>query len=180
MTSSDAGLENETCDGPIAFRCLRDDDLPVMHRWLNDPAIVKWWEGADVSWPAVVRRYGADHPTLFEHWIALLENEPIGWAQCYCAMDVAEGEALHWSAHLELPRTAGIDYLAITKLDVLRGRQYRDQVVHLEDEADVTGPPLGELGPRHVGNLITVDGHLPGGGHIETAEQVEQGGLPRA
>jgi len=95
----------------MTFRQLRHDDLSLMHRWLNDPAVVKWWEGVDVSWPAVVRRYGSGHSAAIEHWIALLEGEPFGWAQCYCAADVADEEAYHWRAHLELRETAGIDYL---------------------------------------------------------------------
>lgn len=95
----------------FTFRRLRDDDLPRMHRWLNDPAVVRWWEGADVSWPAVVSRYGPDHPAFLEHWVAVLEGNPLGWIQCYCAADVAEGEAYYWKDHLDLRRTAGIDYL---------------------------------------------------------------------
>jgi aminoglycoside 6'-N-acetyltransferase len=95
----------------ITFRPLGDDDLPLMHRWLNDPAVVRWWEGADVSWPAVVGRYGSGRATMIEHWIALRHGDPFGWAQCYCAADVAEGEAYHWRSHLELRETAGIDYL---------------------------------------------------------------------
>lgn len=95
----------------ITFRPLRDDDLPTLHRWLNDPAVVRWWEGADVSWPAVVERYGSARDTSIEHWVALREETPIGWAQCYCAADVADGEAYYWREHLELRETAGIDYL---------------------------------------------------------------------
>jgi len=34
------------------------------------------------------------------------------------------------------------------QLDVLVGRQHRQQVVELEDEADVAGPPFGQLRPR--------------------------------
>lgn len=30
----------------ITFRPL-NDDLPVLHGWLNDPAVVQWWEGDD-------------------------------------------------------------------------------------------------------------------------------------
>jgi len=95
----------------ITFRPLRDDDLSLMHRWLNDPDVVQWWEGVDVSWPAVVGRYGSGRSGPIEHWVALLEGDPCGWAQCYCAADVAEEEAYHWHVHLELRKTGGIDYL---------------------------------------------------------------------
>jgi RimJ/RimL family protein N-acetyltransferase len=108
----DARAERGDLRNPdITFRPLRDDDLPLMHRWLNDPAVVQWWEGADVSWPAVVSRYGPGHSAVVEHWIALLAGDPLGWMQCYCAADVAKREAYYWRGHLELRETAGIDYL---------------------------------------------------------------------
>jgi len=46
----------------LTFRRLADDDLPVLHRWLNEPGLVRWWEGDDVSWQAVVRDYGSANP----------------------------------------------------------------------------------------------------------------------
>ena len=95
----------------MAFRKLQNEDLPLMHRWLNDPAVVEWWEGDDVSWPAVVSQYGSNHSSPVEHWIALSEGNPLGWIQCYCATEVAEEEAFHWKQYLELRETAGIDYL---------------------------------------------------------------------
>lgn len=95
----------------FGFRRLRDDDLPFLHRWLNDPAVVRWWEGTDVSWPAVERRYGSGNTSGVEQWIALVDDEPIGWLQCYSAADVADREAYYWREHLDLDRTAGIDYL---------------------------------------------------------------------
>ena len=95
----------------VTFRPLDDADLPTMHRWLNDPAVVAWWEGDDVSWPAVVRDYGSDHDEPVEHWLALLNGDPLGWIQWYRASDFAEEEAYHWGKHIELATTAGIDYL---------------------------------------------------------------------
>ena len=95
----------------LTFRRLSDDDLPMLHRWLNDPAVVRWWEGEDVSWEAVERAYGADdEPT--EHWIALLDGRPLGWIQCYAWADDADGDETkaHWAVGVD--RTAGgIDYL---------------------------------------------------------------------
>ena len=94
----------------LRFRPLRKDDLPRMHRWLNDPAVVRWWEGADVSWPAVVRRYQPERWGRVEHWIALDAEQPFGWLQCYCAADMIDGETYYWQDHVELGETAGIDY----------------------------------------------------------------------
>lgn len=95
----------------VAFRPLQEDDLPTMHRWLNDPAVFEWWEGDDVSWPAVVSDYGPGHGDPVEHWVAVLEGEPVGWIQCYAAPDLLEEETWYWRDHLDLEVTAGIDYL---------------------------------------------------------------------
>ena len=95
----------------ITFRPLADDDLPLLHRWLNDPAVVEWWEGEDVSWPAVVEGYGSGNAEPVEHWLALLDGEPLGWLQCYTASYEDDDEAYYWKDHLDLDTTAGIDYL---------------------------------------------------------------------
>ncbi|MGB3543861.1 GNAT family N-acetyltransferase [Rubrivirga sp.] len=101
-----------TMDTPaITFRPLLEDDLPTMHLWLNDPAVVEWWEGDDVTWPAVVSDYGPGHGDPVEHWIADLEGEPMGWIQCYTAADLLEEETWYWRDHLDVESTAGIDYL---------------------------------------------------------------------
>ena len=96
---------------PITFRPLADADLPTLHRWLNDPAVVEWWEGDDVSWPAVVRDYGSGHGDPVEHWLALLDGALLGWIQWYRASDAAAEEAFYWGEHVDLETTAGIDYL---------------------------------------------------------------------
>ena len=101
----------ERRDLDITFRPLDDGDLRRMHRWLNDPEVIEWWEGEDVSWSAVVSDYGSDHGDPVEHWLALLNGEPLGWIQCYGAADMVEEETIYWADHLELSTTAGIDYL---------------------------------------------------------------------
>lgn len=96
----------------IGFRRLSDADLELLHGWLNDPEVVRWWEGDDVSWDAVVRNYGSTSSDPTEHWIATLDRRPVGWIQCYATADYAnEDEVRHWWA-LGVDRTAaGIDYL---------------------------------------------------------------------
>lgn len=99
-------------DGPaITFRPLTSTDLPLLHRWLNDPAVVAWWEGEDVSWPAVERDYAPGAEPEVEHWMALLDGEPLGWIQCYPATAEADDETYYWTPHVPLETTAGIDYL---------------------------------------------------------------------
>ena len=95
----------------MAFRPLTDDDLPLLHGWLNDPGVVRWWEGDDVSWDGVVRTYGADRPPDgVEHWLALVDDRPVGWIQCYAAAESPE-EAEAWFIRGVDPTAAGIDYL---------------------------------------------------------------------
>lgn len=112
----------------ISFRPLQDDDLPLLHRWLNHPAVVRWWEGVDVSWPGVVRRYGSGGIPGVEHWLASNDDDVLGWAQCYCAADVAEEEAYYWHSHLDLHKTAGIDYLV--GAPTLRNRGIGSAMIH--------------------------------------------------
>ncbi len=94
----------------VTFRRLADVDLPMLHRWLNEPGVVQWWEGDDVSWEAVVRDYGSTSGDSTEHWIATLDGTDIGWIQCYPAADEPE-ETEPWFA-LGIDRAAAvIDYL---------------------------------------------------------------------
>lgn len=94
----------------VRFRRLTDDDLPLLHGWLNEPGVVRWWEGDDVSWDGVVRDYGSANADPVEHWIATADGRDLGWIQCYAAADFPE-EHEPWFA-LGVPRTtAGIDYL---------------------------------------------------------------------
>ena len=96
----------------VTFRRLTDDDLPLLHGWLNEPGVVRWWEGEDVSWEAVVREYGSASVEPTEYWIAVVDGRDVGWIQCYAAADYAdEDEVKQWWA-LGVDRTAGgIDYL---------------------------------------------------------------------
>ena len=96
----------------IDLRPLEHADLALLHTWLNDPEVVRWWEGNDVSWEAVVRDYGPGSDERTEHWLALVEGDPVGWIQCYAIADYAEeGEVRHWRALGIEPTAAGIDYL---------------------------------------------------------------------
>lgn len=94
----------------FTFRALEEADLPTLHRWLNDPEVVRWWEGDDVSWPSVVADYGPNSEAHIEHYIATRGADDVGWIQCYpVAEEPAEAEP--WRS-LGLDEGAvGIDYL---------------------------------------------------------------------
>lgn len=96
----------------VRFRRLVDDDLPLLHRWLNEPGVVRWWEGDDVSWAGVVRDYGSGNPDPVEHWLALVDGTPVGWLQCYASSAFEdEDEVRHWRSLGVESTAAGIDYL---------------------------------------------------------------------
>jgi len=94
----------------FTFRRLTDDDLPTMHRWLNEPGIVQWWEGDDVSWDGIVADYGSGRePDGVEHWIAECDGADVGWISCYAASDWPDQMA-QWRAVGGVDTAAGIDY----------------------------------------------------------------------
>ncbi|HEV2070544.1 MAG TPA: GNAT family N-acetyltransferase [Acidimicrobiales bacterium] len=103
----------------VSLRRLVDDDLPLLHRWLNEPGVVRWWEGDDVSWEAVVRDYGSSSDST-ERWIASVDGRDVAWIQCYATVDSPEEAAEWWP--LGVDRTAaGIDYLLGDPSDRGRG-----------------------------------------------------------
>ena len=120
----------------VTFRRLSDDDLPLLHGWLNEPGVVRWWEGDDVSWDAVVRDYGSGSTDPVEHWIATVDGRDVGWIQCYAAADDPEDDEVRAWWALGVDRTAaGIDYLIGDPTDRGRGvgaaiiRAFVDEVV---------------------------------------------------
>ena len=66
------------------------------------------------------------------------------------------------------------------ELDVLDDRVLLDQVVRLEDEADVAAPDLGQLVVAELGDVAVAEDVLAAGGSVEAAEQVEHRALARA
>ena len=104
----------------VSFRRLAEADLPTLHMWLNEPGVVRWWEGDDVSWDAVVRDYGPANPDPTEHWIASVDGRDVGWLQCWAVLDELD-ECADW-LELGVDRTAaGIDYLVGAPADRGRG-----------------------------------------------------------
>ena len=116
------------------FRRLTDDDLALLHEWLNEPGVVRFWEGDDVSWPGVIAQYGSpeirstlatDFPDFdydeeeadfdWEHvevYLGLLDDEPAGWIQCVAIEPYADHDEV--KAWIELGyelEGATIDYL---------------------------------------------------------------------
>lgn len=94
----------------FSFRPLQPGDLDLLHRWLNEPGVVEWWEGDDVSLDAVERDYFTEVDDGVEHWLALDAGTPMGWIQCYPVTADPE-ECGAWRAFGVPESAAGIDYL---------------------------------------------------------------------
>ena len=94
----------------ITFRAVAADDLPLLHRWLNEPGVVEWWEGDDVSWEAVQKDYGPPHTDGTHHYISIVDGTDTGWIQWYAVADSGE-ELAAWAPHGVADGAAGIDYL---------------------------------------------------------------------
>lgn len=105
----------------VGFRPLQEADLAQLHRWLNEPGVVAWWEGEDVSWPAVTQHYWEDVEPGIEHWLAVDDGTPFGWIQCY-PVTVDLDACGPWLEHGVERSAAGIDYLVGEPAHRGRGR----------------------------------------------------------
>jgi RimJ/RimL family protein N-acetyltransferase len=118
----------------VSFRRLTDADLPVLHGWLNEPGVARWWEGEDLSREGVAGAYGSANSDPTEHWIASTEEGDLGWIELYRLLNSPEDLA-QWEPMGVLQSAAGIDYLIGDPADRGRGlgaamiRSFSDQVV---------------------------------------------------
>jgi AacA4 family aminoglycoside N(6')-acetyltransferase len=96
-------------DRSVILRLMTEQDLPMLHDWLNRPHIVEWWGGeqARPSLDDVIRHYlprvlAAESVTPY---IAMQGHEPIGYAQSYVALGSGDG----WWEDETDPGVRGID-----------------------------------------------------------------------
>lgn len=91
----------------VTLRLLSEQDLPLLHQWLNRPHVVPWWGGeqptlAEVRVKYLPRILAAERVTPY---IGLLNGEPFAYAQSYIAMGSGDG----WWPDLTDPGVRGID-----------------------------------------------------------------------
>ena len=94
---------------PVTLRFMTAQDLPMLHGWLNRPHIVEWW-GGEAARPTLDEVQAEYHPdALAAHnvtpYIAMLGDQPIGYAQSYIAMGSGDG----WWEEITDPGVRGID-----------------------------------------------------------------------
>jgi RimJ/RimL family protein N-acetyltransferase len=131
----------------IGFRRMMPDDLPLLHRWLQVPEVLKWWWGGVApSDEAVSEKYGpyTRGESLTDPYLILHAEQPIGYIQTYRLRDYPE-----YAAAVGIDEeAAGVDLL-IGEVDYLhRGlgkdilrRFLRDIVFAPEDIAScIIGP----------------------------------------
>jgi len=70
---------------PINFRRMCLDDLPLMHRWLSNPAVSRWYHEEPSDYESVVQKYTpcieGQEPT--DCSLILYDTAPIGYIQTY-------------------------------------------------------------------------------------------------
>lgn len=93
----------------VTLRLLTEDDLPMLHEWLNRPHIVEWWGGENER-PSLAEVLTDYQPSEMAKervtpYIAMLGNAPIGYAQSYVAIGSGDG----WWVDETDPGVRGID-----------------------------------------------------------------------
>jgi aminoglycoside 6'-N-acetyltransferase len=92
----------------IAFRALELADLSLLHRWLNEPCVLRWYAKHAYSQHEVATKYaprieGRDPVHVF---IAAADSEPVGLLQTYWLSEFLDYAALVGAA----PGWAGVDF----------------------------------------------------------------------
>ena len=93
---------------------------------------------------------------------------------------VGHGHLLQGLHHPLVPLGGGHALVDQGQLHVLIGVESGDQVVPLEDEADLPVPQVGQLPVGALVDAGAVQEVVPVGGHVQAAQNVHQGGLAGA
>jgi len=131
-------------DLQIRFRPLTLDDLELMHRWLNNDFVARWWPG----WPSLEQvrekyapRITGAAPTRC--FIVEPDATPVAFIQCYYIRDWPD-----YAIGEEAANAAGIDLFIAERERAHRGlgpriiREFLRRVVFAEFDVDscIIGP----------------------------------------
>ena len=121
----------------ISFRPLTREDLPLVHEWHQRPHVLRWWtmhktfEETESHYLPTIE--GTD-PT--QHYLALLDGEPLGMIQTYLVSDYPDYAALIEEGE----GTAGLDLFIGDEAQTGSGlgtemiRMFLDEVVFARPE----------------------------------------------
>ena len=89
---------------------MTEQDLPLLHDWLQRPHIVEWWGGKAERPSSLAATRARYLPRVLASegvtpYIAMLGDEPIGYAQSYVALGSGDG----WWEDETDPGVRGID-----------------------------------------------------------------------
>lgn len=159
---------NET---PLVFRPLTEDDLPLLHSWLQQPHVAQWWD--EPSTPQAIRDEYLPVVQGIDSTRAYLVHDrgrPIGFIQSYVVMDSQDG----WWPQESDPGARGIDQFLADPLALNQGlgtamvrafieRLFQDPAVAVvqTDPAPHNGRAIRcyeKAGFRRVGIVDTPDG----------------------
>jgi aminoglycoside 6'-N-acetyltransferase Ib len=125
----------------VTLRLMADDDIPMLHDWLNRPHIVEWWGGEEARLTLAQTRDeyspGVMAKANVTPYIAMLGDEPIGYAQSYVALGSGGG----WWEEITDPGVRGIDQLLADPARLGQGlgtHMVAALVEHLFSDPDVT------------------------------------------
>jgi AacA4 family aminoglycoside N(6')-acetyltransferase len=94
---------------PVTLRLMTEQDIPMLHDWLNRPHIVQWWGGEEKR--LTLEQTAAQYmPSVMAQdrvtpYIAMLGDQPIGYAQSYVVLGSGDG----WWEEETDPGVRGID-----------------------------------------------------------------------
>jgi AacA4 family aminoglycoside N(6')-acetyltransferase len=105
----------------VTLRRMTEQDLPMLHDWLNRPHIVEWWGGEEQR-PSLDEVLAHYRPRVLEKeavtpYIAMLGDEPIGYAQSYVALGSGDG----WWEDETDPGVRGIDQTLANSMQLNKG-----------------------------------------------------------
>ena len=98
-----------TTAAPITLRPFTEADIPLLYTWFRKPHIIEWWgeDDANLTLSETVDEYAlskfAEYKT--SPYIAMLNAQPIGFAQSYIAFGASGG---WWESETD-PGVRGID-----------------------------------------------------------------------
>ncbi len=95
----------------VTLRLMTEHDLAMLYEWLNRSHIVEWWGGEEAR-PTLADVQEQYLPSVLAQesvtpYIAMLNGEPIGYAQSYVALGSGDG----WWEEETDPGVRGIDQL---------------------------------------------------------------------
>jgi hypothetical protein len=90
---------------------------------------------------------------------------------------VTESDDFECGADVFIAFAAGEGCEREGEFDIFAGGEHGNEVIHLEDEADMAGSPFGEFAFGGASEVLSADDDGPGGRAVESGDEIEEGGF---